>query len=280
MKNTNILAIVITLAVGIILMGSLLAPVLSNAEKTIGAPVSYSNLGHGYTLDIMDSAELTATSTGTAGQETYVINGVEAEPLTGNNLPAIITDSFAVQIAAPGNNNLLVLRSGSGNNFISTLTTSSVTIECQNGTATIDIDGTESTFTYEWMLAISANGKYIESNTGAKSVYFEEGQTPIFYGYNNTIGYYTYFDGDAEASAATVTVTYSQNLVSGTTDVYLTTSDNPSIGGITPGATIVPIKVTGHANDGATAITAAILPIMIIALVIMAIGAVFRNRDD
>ena len=278
--NNKLIPIAITIVVGIILCGSLLAPVVSDAEKTIGHAVTFENEGYGYSLDVMTSADFSATSTGTAGEETYDVNGVAAEQVTGVNIPAIVTDSFTVQIPAPGYGNLAIIRSATGLTIYASATTTSVTVTCENGTATVDVDGTESTFTYTWMLAISDNGKFIESKTAGKEVYLAEGQDPIIYGRDNTIGYYTYYNGEANASEATVSATYTKSLVDGTTDVYKTANERPKIGNIDAAAVIVPIHVSGHAIDGNTALLGAIIPLVIVGLVVLSIGLIVRTRND
>lgn len=278
--KTNILTLAITLTLGIILVGSVLAPVISDAEKNVGQSVTYSNTGYGYTLDIMDSASVTAIATGTDGEQTYTTNGITVEGAPAYNLPLIVTDSVTIQIGATNYPNLLVVRSASGISMIPTTTAATVSVTCENGTVTIDNNGTTSTYTYSWLMGVSENGKYIEVAGPLQSTYLAEGEKPIFYGYNNSIGYYTYFDGEAKASAATVSVIYTENLVDGTTDVYQTTSSGATIGSITPGAAIVLKDVKGHADDGASALVSAILPIVVIGLVVMAVGVIFRGRQD
>lgn len=276
--KTNVLGLIISVVVGIILLGSLLAPVLADAEKTIGAPVTYTNEGYGYTMDVMNSASATAIATGT--ENSYTINGVEVESATGFNLPMIVTDNVAIQAAASGSGNLLMIRSASGINSISSSSATTVTITADNGTITVDNSGVASTYTYSWMLAISEDGKYIESGT-LRSRYLAENEQPIVYGYNAGLGYYTSYNGETKASSGTdVTLSYNESLVDGTTDVYQTSAEGATIGSISPAAAIVPLKVTGHSEDGSTALISAILPISVISIVVMAVGFILRSRQD
>lgn len=281
MELNKLVGTIVALTVMVVCVAAILVPVVNDAESTIGEPVTYTNTTYGYALEEMDSATLSATSTGTDGEQTISVNGITVEQIANANTPVIVTDSVAIQVSPTGSGNIFVIRSATGNGLALATTAGDISVTAADGTLTLDVYGTETTYTYTWLYAVSEDGDFKPMTSNLKSAYLSADMDFVLYGYSTTLGYYSYKDGTAASSSdADTTVEYTANLVDGTTDIYQTTSSGVTIGGVTPTwAVLVPSEVEGHSDDGNVALLGAIVPMVIVGMIVIAVGLIRTNKD-
>lgn len=283
--KTNILTLIITLVVGVIFAGALIAPVISDAQKTIGPEVEYTNAGHGYAL-ISSNSDITATLT-----DTSITIGENEYTSDGSTYWMIASDTFAIWYGGGVNHPILITdRTNEGELYQPWIDTASITMS--NGTYEITYTpvgegAIEETYTntYTWIMVPSENGEYISVDAGSTN-YIKSLNDLIFSGYYSTgenDTYYSLKNGTAKAGEYTASVSGTLTLVEGTTDVYTVTNPLMHVGDeeFTPFMYLVKQNVTGHAASGASYSLLGAIPIMVIvALVMVAVGAIAYRRAD
>lgn len=316
MESKNLLTLAITLTVGIILAGSLLMPVISDATTT---EKSFSNDGF-YTMDKIES------------DSEFVLSWNPAEPAS------ISIDDKKIDLSTRGLANGLSYTVFGGDNFVLRLSPSSIGTTIQffgskttspgfiaadtvsNSTLTATVTGgnitiasTDPNYPNSATFAISDNtycinvedsGKYVMKK--ATETAFIETNTDIIVldgmsSLAGDVGIYadgkingdldaTVFRGDTTYPVTFSDWTYSTSPVNGYIDlvklekVVFTATQNSTDYTVTYSYFIVPSTVTAelsnHMTPGEIAILNALPILIIVALVVMAAGALYLKRDD
>lgn len=281
MEKTNLLTLVITLTVGIILVGSILMPVLANAQRTAGEEVHYDNIQSGYTYRLTEKDEnITLKVTGSGGDIYF-----NDEVITEDGF-AIVTDSVSVRAATSIKalnvttpTQTLDLRVGWNAKF---------TITFEDGTCTIVDDATTTTTetaTYSWMFAPSDNGEWV-TVTGNSTHYVNSIKDIVASGYystgDNDTGYCVINGVATVTEDFTTKANFTLTPVSGTTDVFTATM-TIDVGdeNFTPWFLMIKRDIVGHEASGAAYSLYGAIPIIVIAsLVLVGASAIMmRNRD-
>lgn len=300
MEKTNLLTLVVTLTLGIILAGSLLMPVISDATET---ERTFTNDGL-IRMDKVDtdySASIfwdhTDPTVITVNDETYELP---------QNLPIALTVGGTEEFFIRYNTDAVYIFQNNSTMAASVTNGTDLTVTIANGEIT-STDGTYTiTFTYsDSLFIVSDKGKYVMKNTSEAA--YVKGDSDIHaYGRTYLTGTIntacnfaidgTITDGftiEGWGTTSTITATeytVTSEVVAGYVDLHkftkidFTASDGTNTATATYGQVIVPYEVTAeltnHLNSGEIAIMNA-LPIMIIvALVVMAAGALYLKRDD
>lgn len=287
--KTNILGLLVTLVVGVILAGSLLAPVISDAQKSVGDPITKSNqVYQGFYNEPDSDYELTLSAAG------WFVNG---DPLTGQNYRQLIfADTFVLQVNDPANETsfgYIMDKTMTNPTQLFVADSASYSVTFANNTVTVAKAGVTEpiyTQTYGWAYAaypaategawgtivrIGTTDAYIlNDNQIMLSGYYYTGENDTFYCYRDG----TLYTGEYEGS-----VDITKSITDGTYDIYSVTGLSVHVGeeSFTPYLTLVPIEVTGHATGGAAHSLVGVIPIMVIvALLISAVGAIALRRAD
>lgn len=312
MEKTNLLTLVVTLTVGIILAGSLLMPVISDATET---ERTFQNEEYFFTMDkIDDTAEHTILWT-LDTYEKITVDGVDITPTWDSATIVAEEDNLIRCSKNPGGDGYYL-------NFVGTdrpvglgyITDKSVSITISNGTisftnvSSTDVSTTvTSSYTSAYIINPEDTGayQYVMKTPTAKS--YVLGDSEVYgIGYSSFGGAWqnifvisgsiddgidatlvsTTLEGDVTVSDTTVTST----AVTGYKDLYQfeKVQFTATYGGIDYALTysyiIVPASVTAelaeHLNAGEIALMNALPVIVIIGLVLAGVGAIFvKNRD-
>lgn len=283
--KTNILTLVITLVVGVIFAGSLLVPVITDAQKNLGDPITETN----------ESAEYMSLSKGDVTLELdegiLTLNG-STLTLTGSERIIFSADVLTIwydgsvykgswinaPTFTPGISNIIAFDISVTNDKL----TCSVTYQGHDDPATL------SDYSVKFAFYIDPVGEYAYFSpedtqpyvTNIKDVYC----TGSFYTGTNKTNYW-YFDGEAGGIVAGYTYNFDADLtpVNGTTDIYTLSNAEFSISdeSFTPFYMIVKKTIDGHATSGSVYSLLDSIPVLVIvALVMIAIGAIAYNRRD
>lgn len=288
--KTNALTLIITLVVGVILAGSLLAPVISDAQTTIGDPITYNNNPTSFG-EVYVTNDISGTHTvNMAAPNNYMT--IDGQDIALNNTTRgfyVVTDKVAVmQIGA-----IAVICWADGNFQYNPNWGRTFDITFENGTATLNYtaSGETTTYTYQysWIgIRVAEGGNYINVSSstpvytlGTKSIIamgqYTSGENDTYYVAKN--GIVTISDPELYSSSITVSST---DLVSGTTDVnraYPVISVGNET--FTPYVWLAEKEVVGHESGGASYTLLGAIPILlIVALVMVAVGAIAYRRAD
>lgn len=278
--KANILTLAITLTVGIILAGSLLVPVLSDAADPT---TDFSNKsGSRLAMDKVVSAESDIEIIIDHETGTITTNGVEV-PVSGTgNYRPLITDTMYIYITvgAPKgaiyefttSASVYAFNDGISDDMVITLSGDSITIAYEVGGEAKTV-----TSTFEYALYPKADGEYVNlpaSTTiytnSVDDVYFasRENSTALVFGNGNT----------ATMNGTEVTPTYTTVAISGIKDTFkitgftipISSTDVPFSGTIICKATVV-----GHNDymDPYATLILAIPILIIIGLLLVAVRA-------
>ena len=303
MEKTNLLTLVVTLTVGIILAGSLLMPVLSDATTT---EKTFENEGvFNYGIFTPDD-EYTLTYTQTTGE--LIVNDVVVPGFdTLNKAYSIVaTDDYLARYGSTSGGYYLQNIGYEGANlFVDSGVTATITISDGDLSVTwVKADNTTvtKTVTFTEMYAIVPTTNNAIMKVAADQVYIK-GDSELYASGLTTITLWTnmfhfegtYNDGITITSPTFPTATYDNiewNIepVSGYVDLYKLTSIefdityNDTVTHATYSYFGVPEKVTAelsqHLNTGEIALLNALPVLVIIGLVLAGVGAIFvRNRD-
>lgn len=307
--NTKLIPLIMTLVVGIILAGSLLIPVLSDAQKTIGPEVTVTNDSAIVLREIEDGDVLKCvrTKTGaTSWTDVWTLNDDVISSLSGGSLAwnvGIMSDAIYMQINSSGN-------SAAGTYYDMTRSTPAATyygisssaeigdvgvtsFSFANGAATVTYNENttlEVPYTWGYIVCPYEDGEYCAAVSGGVGAVKDPNQVALCGAYTSgdldTMYYYK--DGQTYVSntAYTMTANITTAVHSGTTDIYDATvsvdmTDGDDTESFTPYRILVPYEVTGHAASGASySLLGAIPIIVIVALIVAAIGMVAVRRND
>lgn len=283
--NNKLIPIVLTLVVGIILAGSVLVPVLNDAQKDLGDPITKTNpVYNSWYRDIEPTDVWEMSSTG------YVLND---ETMDTGYRQAVFGDSFVLYLNALNLDNIGYVIGKNDENPTQLVNTKSYTITFDNNTISI-VDGDNTAvyskeYTWAYTLCPSedtakwgtitrigdGDTTYIlNNNQVVLSGYYYTGDNDTFYSYKDGTLYIGSYEGGMEIT---------KTLVDGTTDIYKIDTEVVTVGDetFTPYITLVPISVTGHATAGASYSLLGAIPIMVIVALIMgAVGMIVAKRND
>ena len=307
--KTNILTLIITLVVGIILAGSLLGPVISEAQNTIGPEVTITNNSAIVLREVEEGDVLKCVRTKTGDStfsDAWTLNDEPITNLSGTSLSwnvGIISDAIYMQINSNSN-------SAAGIYYDMTATTpaavyygmgtsavvgdsATTTFTFSNGTATA-VNQLNQTMTvpYTWGYVVCPyeDGKYCAAVSGG--VGSVSNADEVILGGAYTSGeldtMYYYKDGEAHVSNSSYTMTanITTAIHTGTTDIYDATvsvdmTDGTDTETFTPYRILVPYEVTGHEAGGASYTLLGAIPILVIVAILMvAVGAIVLRRND
>ena len=290
--KTNILALAITLTVGIILAGSILVPVLDDAsqgfeatEKTQANITSYLDETEKFTL-FQDHTDYTVS--------------LDGEPLTlAASTPVLVTDkvmimALVVSSSVTTNPTMGVWAEGiaplavSGLNWDITITledgTLSITYGSPATTATFDVE-------YAYILSPDNSGDFaVMPAAYVTSTQLNVGDSMVFF---NNGGWWGTSTAPIKVTAADGTVTasgksYAYDDQTTGTDVTLTLDfetekyDNLILDSSSPSGllAVVPATFTAYESNEYSALLGAIPILVIISLLLLGVGAITLNRRD
>lgn len=296
--KTNILTLVITLVVGIILAGSLLAPVITDAQKnTNDTLINDVSEGMTFKLDGADDYNLTTTDSIRA----WLINGTAVDMYNASGALAI-TDKcrfeknggYVSLYDATGSR--IANLSGVTNKVVIEYTAETKVFSVTTYTGMGDSAEVANTYTYnvENILYYIPGGDYgaIQTNGDPDISYYVNDLSEVIAG-----GAYTTGDLDTSyfAEGSTVYVGNASYTASGTattvkeyTDAIkgssysITITDGEASETFTPYTVFVPLKVIAHTSEqnGQIALYGAIPILVIVSLLMAAIGAIALRRGD
>lgn len=307
MKGTNLLTLAITLTVGIILAGSLLMPVISDAQKDIGEPITLNNSSTIVLREVQEGDELICVRTVGADSsvtDVWTLNGDILTNIAGSTLAwnvGLISDAWYMQIytstsvaGAAWKMNVTNPTSGQIDfGGLSEAGTYTTTFKVEDGNITyISRTGSEQSLPYTWGYVVCnfEDGQYYSAESNGVGIcknsddlilcgaYTSGALDTMYYSINGTD-----YVGNSDY---TMTVNAATALHTGTTDIYDITvsvdmTDGENTENFTPYRIYLPYEVTGHATAGAAYDLLGALPIMvIIGLVLAASAAIFVKRDD
>lgn len=287
MKANNLLTLAITLTLGVILAGSLMMPVIADAQTDLGDPITKTNTGtNDINYGIVDGVEVVITNGTTVT--------VDGNTFTRSNDVAYLfcTDNAFGWMSANGCLVFIAGETYAQNTTVVYDSSKSGSISADDGTLTVTIGTTTYTSTYTWLLAPNEEGKYVQVLTlGDANYYLDNSKDVIILGGDYNSGdldtFYWYFNGESKTQDDKVmTVTFDKSLATGTTDIYsghpvVTIVDGDDSESFTPYRTFVKEEISGHATKGgAYSILGAIPIIVIVGLVVAATGAIFIKRND
>lgn len=300
MKN-NILGVLMGIIIGVILIGSLLAPTIEGVQKTAGEEVTLKNDsdtvlksiddGDVFKLTSTRNADSTKTDVWTINDETITNVGGDAFSWT----VGLISDAMYVRIQSTNNasSGALMDSTTGAEQYISPGTTEGTYIwtwTFANGVMTyVDRAGTEVTAPYTWgyVACPLEEGEYYSAETDGVGICssaddlilcgsYTTGSLDTMYAYHNGEKY-------VSVSSYTMTVNTTTELHDGTTDIYDITvtvdiSDGENTENFTPFRIYLPYEVTGHADSGAAySMYGAIIILAIAALLILGVRIITRR---
>ena len=312
--KTNILTLVITLVLGVILAGSLLAPVVSEAQNTMTA-VTYTNEGF-MDMDKMSYLETDYKITYSVDTNGHNIATVEFGNSTATIDGANYNFDPRIMLFDEGRIGITHNINSVNTGYVDMFEASNSTVSMKNG-GTVEYDHSANTITVinqpdaepvtysaNHVIACVENGTYVQVNSNQFSQkYFTEslaetGKLGYFWGsisynsktYHVTVSegeiYSVQLDADEIEWSGEVSVTGSATLVNGTTDIY--TGGAPSVV-ITIGGTDYTASITyaailknipGHEVSSTASLLGAIPILVIVAILMVAVGAIAYRRAD
>ena len=299
MDPKHLTAVIVSAILGVILLVTVVAPIVSEGMKTTGDPVTYTNYlmsSNQNRYDYVDSVELTATASETEGiSYDFVIDG---NPITliSDYMLAVASDGIVIQIGTAGqfaySTNLETYASEPN---LNPTTYPTVTLTMDNGEWSLNAGDTVlKSGVYTWAVTYKENGRYVAHNSAVTGAYCHE--TPedfIVYGGGYSTGdldsFYAYGNGKLTIAVTEYTGALNWNVakVDGTTDIYrittcnLTVTDGENSETFTPYRCLYLYEVTGHATSGSLYSMLGIIPIVVaIGIVLGVVSMAIVNRYD
>ena len=288
MEKTNLLTLVITLTVGIILAGSLLMPVIANAQEGVGPTTTFTNTGYGqvYVTEVTEDTTLVYDGT------TLTINATDIATFGSR---CSFTADTAFMYHGSSGSKIFAWTGTSYENPSFTEYTATIDVDDKTITVVGMVDSVETTIEcpYTWCYVTAAAGDYLSIDSNfARDYYIRSIDDVKSVEYNNSGFVFSSNGAVLEVNGTEQgTVNYTVQDVSGyniqtihvektiaNSGLSYTYNDN----NYSVHWTIVPYKVTGNElQDLPARELLSVIPILIVvALVVGATGAVFVKRED
>ena len=273
--KTNILTLVITLVVGIILAGGLLAPVLSDATESYYTKGSYSNIVNEdqislKAIDADSSNTLNIDSTGITTTEGVIPYWTD----TTYTNAVLITDTIMVTVTGTGAISTIQATGAVTTNntsFTAVISAGSLTYSIDGGDAvsTTYTNGYVAAMEGDYVSTLPAETKYVDSDN------FAQGRA-------RQGVYYVIIDGVGYANGVQTTSNIAKTPIDGTDDQVFQLGEVKVGNWVLSTAAVVEKSANYRFTDepGIVGLYGAILPIVIVTLVLCALGAVFYTRGD
>lgn len=287
--NNKLIVSVIGVTLGLILTGSVLVPVLSDAERTSGEIVTYDNLNGRYGADAYYMTEGSVSAT--MGPEGVLINGVLWYDIGTQNTRTIFSEAFAL-LKTPGAATGAIIFYDDNNRTVNINTSSSFSLSASNGAYTVEVNGAEYTGTYSKVYYEDLAGTdYILLNIATTAHAYVSSIDDVFCGGFYSTGAldtpYLYEKGVGSTSVENYvcSATYSMALVDGTTDIYdlknfnIVITDGESTESFNPYVVVVPATVSGHKINEATTSLFMAIPVLVILALLMMAATTIRSRN-
>ena len=284
--NNKLLMSVIGIALGIILIGSMLAPVISDAQKNLGETVTKTNnvLGNYY-------CEPTEDMTLTISAEGWIVND---QIITGNYRQIVFADSFVIQTNSPesATYGYIMAKSLSDPIYLYSAEGTSYTVSFEGSKVTVAKTGTptplfESEFDWAFMICPPAtDGAWgTISRVSGQDIYLLNDSQFYLSGYYYTGAnktFYSYHNGELFTGAYDGACTPDMALAPGTTDIYMLSALEITVGeeSFTPYLLLVPLEVTGHEDKGPLYSLVGVIPVIVLVAVLASAGAIIYNRKN
>ena len=292
MESKNLLTLAITLTVGIILAGSLLMPVISDAQLTAGSATTLTNEKYAtenYKYTIWDGSDIVLAYTPSPDINTpgvYTVDGEQVTLLGISQRIIIASNDFA---SRAGGTAVSVLNSQFVDSAVQ-LGNTAFTFTIEDKAYTLELGSNTYTGTVDWLV-------YATDDGSANLIQVKDVSSPFYTSYKDKIvvlgniyttgdndTFYSYFNGDLTVNSAYAdnsSVDLTKTRIDGYTDIYDTTiTVNVGDESFTPYFILAPETVNGHEAD-ATFSLLGVLPILvIIGLLVAAMGAIYSKRDD
>lgn len=271
----NLLTIVITLTVGVILAATILAPALSDAIESNYIKGSYSNVVNDSQISLKPIDQNTSNTLNIDSTGITTAEGVISywEDSTYINM-VLITDTLLVTVSGAGSISTIEATGTATANitsFTAVISAGALTYSINGGDAvsTTYAKGYIATLNGNYTSTLPAETKYTDSNN------FAEGRA-------RSGVYYVYIDGTGYANGVETTSNVTKTPVDGT-DNQVSTIDEIKVGSWVMSTAYVVEKTANYRyteNSGIVALYGAILPLVIVALLLGAIGAVVYTRRE
>lgn len=298
MKGNRIVAGIVGLAVCVILVGSLLVPVISEAQDD--QEIVYNNIfGSGnFSMivdDDLDSVDMviiwdTATKVLTV-DGTAISIGAYANTI-------FVSDHGSVRFSRESGTSYMVIE---GQNGVDVPLTGPVTVTIASGIITVTCGVDSYTITpIEWLFVPDNAGNYknYQNNQPTKTFYVNS-IDDIYFCYKRpdpSIGLYSGHGGSCTfwdmADDPSYDMTYTIERVQGYTDLYefvpssyavsTEAGTNPDLPSFSPSWLMVPVEITAHTdvNSSIIGLLGAIPVVIIAAIIIYVVRPVLMGRDD
>lgn len=279
--------IIIACVVGVILIGSLLVPIINDANKEISTPYNNAKTA-AYLESILDFEDIELSMIVNGSTAELTIDGnTRTEILQGGGNALLFSKNIYIRYDA-SNAFVLVIDSSSGA-VRTTTATAPINVTISDGVITFTDSATEPfTVSVEldgFLFVPNQNGDFQVITSNAGSIYLNDANQIYYAGANNTYAY-TGHGGDvsiinttAEATAGfTTTAT-----VDGQRDLIMVDVGNFKVDlgteSVTPTFFVIPNVVYGHSDVEMQAVTLLyVIPVMLlVALVVMAVS-MFRAK--
>lgn len=272
--------------VGVIMIGSLTAPLIFDMQKNAGDKVTYTNTAlNSYRLaENSEDVTISLEYDSDASLWDVTIGTVEFTTASdGANANICYSDAVTVTKSADGSM-ITVYYNG-----LELSSTANKTVVFSDGTVTVT-NTTASTEVYSadytWLYVYDADGEYVNIS-GSAAIYVNTIEDIVMSGSyvsgeNDT--YYDYKDGVLTLSADyTSGLSYDIDLVDGTTDVYKVSNIVLTVGDetFTPYRVLVAAEITGHESSGAEYSLLGAIPIaMILGLIMLMVGFIQARKEE
>lgn len=285
--NMKIVGSLIGVAVAIIMIGSVLAPVVTDVSADSD---TYYNEGY-FFMDRYDSTSNLSVTWNYNNPDEFNVNGTVVKYENANMfVSAIISKEFAVRITADG---LTLAYYGSGASFSANVTNPNFSLTYEGGVCTASNGTSEKITNTGWLFCISNDGDYVMKKSD-KSAYLNENSEIFANGitYFGSAGAQAIIYGDwmnptydPESTITDFTVNY--KTIDSHVDLYALSSFTFDMTredvtqAVTYSYFVVPYEVTADRadplDDGIVAVLAATIPMLIIAGLMMALFIIRRD---
>ena len=284
--KTNILTLLVTLTVGVILAGALLAPVVSDAQKTAGEQVKLSNVETGITYNSYEMGAMDGDSSVTLLLQDSVltVNGTQVPISHSGTVGQLAINNDGSYIGIRSNGAALYLfQYVDGVQNLITINPGISVVVSQDKTMVGDTEyatgmdyciGAESDNPVMRYFPNTTHKIYVDNiNDVSVLATYTVDDTTLNFGVTGTTGTLT---------GHTVAVDYSLKLVDGYTDIYELETYSVTVDGAAASISswYAFEYVDGHEASGAIYSLYGVLPVLlIVALVLAAVSMVIRNKD-